>query len=485
MLFNSVEFAFFFLIVTVLYFSLPHKFRWFLLLAASCYFYMAFVPVYILILGSTIIIDYLAGIYIERSEGAKRKFLLIVSLAANIGILVVFKYFNFLNANITQIYAYFKHPNPIPFLHMLLPIGLSFHTFQAMSYTIEVYRGNQAAEKHFGIYSLYVMFYPQLVAGPIERPQNMLHQFHEKHQFNYDDMAAGLRQMAWGLFKKAVIADRLGTLVNNVYASPENHTAMAMSTALVFFAFQIYCDFSGYSDIALGAARTMGFKLMTNFNHPFISTKVTEFWRRWHISLSTWLNDYLFTPIVIARRDWGKAGIVFALFFTFFISGIWHGAGWTFIIYGILNGIAVIYEFLTNKTRKKLSKKIPAVLYRNVSIVLTFVYMCFTWVFFRSQHIHTAFYIIKTICAATGNIFRGSFAQWKMGAVGMNGSNLLLCFILIIGLLLIEKAQERFDIMKRFLASPAYIRWPLYLGFVLLIMAFGVFEKSQFIYFQF
>ncbi|MGY3214518.1 MBOAT family O-acyltransferase [Mucilaginibacter sp. HD30] len=369
---------------------------------------------------------------------------------------------------------------------MLLPIGLSFHTFQAMSYTIEVYRGNQKAEKHFGIYSLYVMFYPQLVAGPIERPQNMLHQFYEKHQFNYEDMTAGIRQMAWGLFKKAVIADRLSIVVNTVYADPGSHNSLELLLAVLFFAFQIYCDFSGYSDIALGTARTMGFKLMTNFNNPFVSTKVTEFWRRWHISLSTWFNDYLFSPIVIARRDWGKAGVAFAVFITFFISGLWHGAGWSFIFWGVLNGAGLIYEFLTSKFRKSLAKRVPRNFYRSLSMGLTFSFMCFTWIFFRSPTLHVSGLVIKGIASGILAIFQGTAAhQWKLGFIGMNLSTLMLSFLLIIGLMVIERFQERFNLLHKFLNARAYIRWPVYLGFIYVIMAFGVFEKSQFIYFQF
>ncbi len=228
MLFNSLQFCAFFIVVSALYFLLPHKYRWFLLLMASCYFYMVFVPVYILILGFTIVIDYFAGIYIEQSGGKKRKLFLIASLIANIGVLAVFKYYNFINDNITALVHGVGWTNPIPYLSILLPVGLSFHTFQAMSYTIEVYRGNQKAERHFGIYSLYVMFYPQLVAGPIERPQNLLHQFYEKHSFEYQRVSDGLKMMLWGLFKKLVIADRLAIYVNSVYGNPDLHSGISL-----------------------------------------------------------------------------------------------------------------------------------------------------------------------------------------------------------------------------------------------------------------
>src|SRR4030095_15093310 len=220
MLFNSLQFLIFFIVVTTAYFALEHKYRWMLLLAASCYFYMVFVPIYILILGFTIIVDYFAGIYIEKSQGKRRKWFLVASLIANIGVLAVFKYYNFLNENLTVLLHGAGYENPIPYLSILLPIGLSFHTFQAMSYTIEVYRGNQKSERNFGIYALYVMFYPQLVAGPIERPQNLLHQFYEKHSFDYNRVTSGLKLMAWGLFKKMVIADRLAYVTDNIYNNP-------------------------------------------------------------------------------------------------------------------------------------------------------------------------------------------------------------------------------------------------------------------------
>ena len=268
MLFNSWQFFIFFPVVTTLYFIIPHKYRWFLLLTASCVFYAAFVPAYLLILGATIIVDYVAGIFIEKNNGKRRLFYLVISIVANVGVLAFFKYFNFFNDSVVSLAHFIGWNYPIGSLKILLPIGLSFHTFQAMSYTIEVYRGHQKAERNLGIYALYVMFYPQLVAGPIERPQNMIHQFYEKHYFEYQRVVDGLKVMAWGLFKKAVIADRLSILVDQVYNNPTEFSGFPLILATVLFAFQIYCDFSGYSDMAIGAAQVMGFKLMDNFNRP-------------------------------------------------------------------------------------------------------------------------------------------------------------------------------------------------------------------------
>jgi alginate O-acetyltransferase complex protein AlgI len=319
MLFNSLEFLLFFPIVTILYFVFPYRFRWALLLAASCYFK----PIYILILGFTIIIDYYAGIYIEQSEGKKRKFYLTLSLIANIGVLAVFKYYNFLNLNLTWLLEGFSLKNPVSFLSIALPVGLSFHTFQAMSYTIEVYRGNQKAEHHFGIYALYVMFYPQLVAGPIERPQNVLHQFYEKHDFDYQRVTDGLKLMAWGMFKKVVISDRLAVMVSQVYNDPYQQTGVPLLVGTICFSIQIFCDFSGYSDIALGSAEVMGFRLMKNFDRPYYAKTISEFWKRWHISLSTWFRDYLYISLGGNRvSKWRRE---YNLFIVFLVSWVLFG----------------------------------------------------------------------------------------------------------------------------------------------------------------
>jgi alginate O-acetyltransferase complex protein AlgI len=468
MLFNSFEFLVFFTVVTILFFLLPHKFRWALLLFASCFFYMFFKAIYILILAFTVLIDYYAGIKIETATDQKhKKKYLILSLIANIGILGVFKYYNFINENISGIANLLGYTNHIPFLKILLPIGLSFHTFQAMSYTIEVYRENQKAEKHFGIYALYVMFYPQLVAGPIERPQNVLHQFHEKKLFDYERVLEGLRMMLLGFFKKIIIADRLSVYVDSVYGDVQHANSISVAIAMVFFAVQIYCDFSGYSDIAIGAAKVMGYDLMTNFNIPFISKNITEFWRRWHISLSTWFNDYLFTPLVIAKRDWGKKGVIFALLITFLISGLWHGAGWTFLVFGLLHGIAMIFEFLTKKKRLKLAKKMPKAIYNGISLVLTFIYLCFTWVFFRAESMNKAKLILQKLFS-----FQAHFNLTQLSAE-KGPLNLLLSFFVILLFYFINKLYKT--------------RWAFLFSFIafFLIIILGKDGSRTFIYFQF
>ena len=407
MIFNSWEFALFFPLVTVLYFVLPHKFRWMLLLLASCLFYMTFIPVYILILLFTIVVDYFAGIFIEKSEGHRRKVFLTASIIVNVGALVFFKYFNFINGNMLELARLVHWNYPIGALNIILPIGLSFHTFQAMSYTIEVYRGKQKAEKHFGLYSLYVMFYPQLVAGPIERPQNLIHQFKEKHEFDYTNVTEGLKLMAWGLFKKVVIADRLAVVVNRVYRNPEIYPGLPTLIATIFFAFQIYCDFSGYSDIAIGAARVMGFKLMLNFKRPYFSKSISEFWKRWHISLSSWFRDYLYIPLGGSRVS--KWRWQYNLLIVFLLSGLWHGANWTFVIWGALNGIYLIASVWTENARAKLVElsglsKYPET-HKLIKMLITFCLVCFAWIFFRANSLKDALFISGHLFNGFTNIF--------------------------------------------------------------------------------
>ena len=395
MLFNSFEFLLFFPIVTIIYFLLPHKFRWIHLLVSSCIFYMAFIPMYILILVFTIVIDYFAGIWIGRSTGNKRKGFLILSIIANIGILAVFKYYNFFIENINQILHSLdvNTSNELPYLNIILPIGLSFHTFQAMSYTIEVYKGSQKPERHFGIYALYVMFFPQLVAGPIERPQHLLPQLREEHQFDIDRIYSGLRLMLWGLFKKVVIADRLALYVNEVYGNVHGYGSGNLLIAAFFFAIQIYCDFSGYSDIALGSARVMGFTLMTNFNRPFFSKNIREFWQRWHISLSSWFRDYLYKSLGGNRISNFRTYI--NIFIVFLISGFWHGANYTFIVWGAIHAILVIVFIMLS-----LHVKIPLLkkkIFDIPSVLVTFFLVTLAFIFFRANSLDEGMYAVNKI----------------------------------------------------------------------------------------
>jgi alginate O-acetyltransferase complex protein AlgI len=465
---------------------------------------MAFMPVYILILGFTIVIDYFAGIWIEQANQEKKKQYLVISIVANVGILCVFKYYNFFIENVEFMLTHIGvHYDNLPYLNILLPLGLSFHTFQAMSYTIEVYRGNQKAERHFGIYSLYVMFYPQLVAGPIERPQNVLHQFHEEHKFNYSLLKEGIFQMGWGLFKKAVIADRLSIIVDNVYNSPESYQGLSLLIATIFFAFQIYCDFSGYSDIALGAAKTMGFDLMKNFDKPYFAKSISDFWRRWHISLSRWFRDYVYIPL--GGNKVSKSQHLFNLFITFLLSGLWHGASWTFIIWGALHGIALAFDSISKKSREFINGKTPSWLYNSFSLILTFSFVCITYVFFRANSVKGAFYIIdnlasvqlqqisdliytcKSLITQSNDVTFHSYSvtlgsdKQAMGKVG----DIFVSFIAIAFLVIIEWIGIKKNIVLYFSQKPTLVKYTFYSIFMVLLISFAITKKVSFIYFQF
>lgn len=472
MIFNSLVFVLFFVIVVLSYFLLPHKYRWGLLLGASCFFYMYFLPIFILILGFTVVVDYFAGIYISKSKGSRRKLWLICSLIANISVLVFFKYYNFLNNNLTSFLGVFSYQNPLPYLHILLPVGLSFHTFQAMSYTIEVYRGNQQPERHFGIYALYVMFFPQLVAGPIERPQNLLHQFHEKKHFDYDRIVDGLKMMLWGFIKKLVVADRLAIYVDAVYSNPHEHSGLSMIIASFFFIVQIYCDFAGYSDIAIGSAKVLGINLMTNFNRPFFSKSIQEVWQRWHISLTTWFRDYLYFPLGGSRV--GKLKQIRNLLVVFAISGLWHGAGWTFILWGILNGLVIVLENIFHPILRQLQKLFGP--FKGVmGLITTMSLFILMGAFFRARNIQDAWYIFKsTITIKPGRPF--------LGEPPSAFSYYIFAVVLLFG---VEYFQEYYPQIKIIRNDNKVVRYTGYVLLLTILLSVGVFNGGQFIYFQF
>jgi len=488
MLFNSLEFAIFFPVVTVLFFLLPHRYRWFLLLMASCFFYMFFKPVYIFILIFTIIIDYFAGIWIAREpDRKKKKLLLLLSIAANVGVLAVFKYYNFIANNLNALLPWVRGGEGIPLLNILLPIGLSFHTFQAMSYTIEIYRGHQQPEKHFGIYALYVMFYPQLVAGPIERPQNIIHQFHEEKKMNYGNIRSGLILIAWGLFKKVVIADRLALFVNHVYANPHDYKGLPLILATLFFAFQIFCDFSGYSDIAIGSARCMGFVLMRNFDRPYMSQSVGEFWRRWHISLSTWFRDYVYIPLggsKVSKWRW-----YLNIMIVFVLSGIWHGANWTFAVWGVLHGFFLVFEQVIgrySKRKNRTNNLFKAIFNRAYVLALVTI----AWVFFRANNISTAFYIVRNFFTGVPGqirqiIHNENFLRLKLLYMNQSAADFCVAVISLCVMAIVHFSQKEKDFDQWLSLKPSYVRWPIYYGLVLTFICLGIFDKSGFIYFQF
>jgi D-alanyl-lipoteichoic acid acyltransferase DltB (MBOAT superfamily) len=378
-----------------------------------------------------------------------------------------------LNYNITELLGGFGYKNAIPYLDILLPIGLSFHTFQAMSYTIEVYRGHQKPEKNFGIYALYVMFFPQLVAGPIERPQNMLHQFYEEKYFNYDRVVKGLRLILWGFFKKLVVADRIAIYVDAVFDNSQYHSAMTMVVAACFFSFQIYADFSGYSDIAIGTAKVMGFDLMTNFRRPLLVSKsIKELWQRWHISLTTWFRDYLYFSIGGSRVSLPRA--MLNLIFVFTISGLWHGANYTYIIWGFLNGLYLAIERLIDPFLHKVHKflGITANFFRQIVV---FGLTTISFIFFRAKTVDDAFFMIKSIFTFK----KGGFYM------GEPPTSFGYSVFAVLFLIVVEQVQENYPNFRSINHQNVVVRYSVYVFLITILLLIGVFNGGQFIYFQF
>ncbi len=485
MLFNSLHYLFFFPVVVTLYYLSADRYKWMWLLAVSCYFYMAYIPIYILILLFLICVDFTAAIFIEEHPEHK-KFFLWASICSLLIVLFVFKYFNFFNANFSCLAHLIGWNYKQQLLSLILPIGLSFHTFQSLSYVAEVYRGNQKAERHFGIYALYVMFFPQLVAGPIERPQNLLHQFNRKITPDYARITSGLKLMAWGFFKKLVIADRLALLVNLVYNHPSDYQATALIIATVFFSFQIYCDFSGYSDIAVGSARILGFDLMKNFRQPYLSRSITEFWQRWHISLSTWFRDYVYIPLGGNRVSTLRWSVNICV--VFLISGFWHGASWTFVIWGGLHGFYFLctrfYQNVANNFSRRNALQLPDVkkadpiIRRVIDVLITGSLVTFAWIFFRANSLGDAFFIIKR-CLFNFKL------QIKDLNMGFTSIEFAFSIFLIFFLLLVEKIQTKYQLGVILSNQPFWLRWGVYYGLVLSIVSFGKYLDSPFIYFRF
>jgi len=470
MLFNSFIFLIFFPIVTIVYFILPHKVRWFFLLTASYYFYMNWKPVYAMLIFTSTMVTWVCSVLVQKADNkAKKKIFLILSLIINFSILFVFKYFNFLNESLYSLLEMLKIRWEVPNLDILLPVGISFYTFQAVGYTIDVYRGNLKAEKNFGIYALFVSFFPQLVAGPIERAKNLLPQFHKKHNFDLSRAESGIKQMIWGYFMKVVVADRLALFVNAAYNNVGDHNGTTLIVATVFFTFQIYCDFAGYSNIAIGAARIMGFDLMTNFNRPYFAINISEFWQRWHISLSTWFRDYLYIPL--GGNKVGKSRNCFNIFITFIVSGIWHGANWTFIIWGTLHGIFNIIQRLFKFDRR--SGNISGIK-RIFSVTSNFVLVVFAWIIFRANSVSDAFTIIDKIFTEPGTIFMGEIVTMIYGIIGLS--------ILIISEFHDEFFPEKYKLINHDKPVISALSSAIV---IIVILSIGVFDGSQFIYFQF
>lgn len=468
MLFNSLQFLIFLPIVVGLYYLLPFRFRWILVFVASCYFYMAFMPKYILVLFLIIIIDYCAALIIEQLQGRMRLVCLVASLAANILLLGFFKYFNFVNENIEQFFLLFgKEYHSSPY-DLILPIGLSFHTFQSMSYTIEVYRARQKAEQHLGYFANYVLFFPQMVAGPIERYETLGKELKTEHKPVYENLSEGMRLVLFGLFVKMVIADNIAPYVNQIYLDPSKYSASEVLVAVFLFSFQIYADFFGYSTIAVGAARLLGIRIIDNFKTPYLSRSLTEFWTRWHISLSTWFRDYLYIPLGGNRVKIPRWSLNILIVFT--VSGLWHGASWTFVVWGALHGIMLLLErYFSMALNFKVTKGWN---FLNIFLVLkTFTVTSFIWIFFRAED----FEKVKQIFTALGKGFN---------RIPSNPSvSLSLFFIVVLILSDLVLYNSRFDKGVGQL-KPVY-RWSIYTLLIFCLFALSGAQKFTFIYFQF
>lgn len=471
MLFNSLQFLFFFPLVCIVYFILrSNKSRIPFLLIASYYFYMNWNPAYAILILTSTLLTYLCGIFVERNNGEEhmKKLFLTISLIINFSILFIFKYFNFINESVFSIMEYVGIKWSVPNLDVLLPVGISFYTFQAVGYSIDVYRGTIKAEKNFITYALFVSFFPQLVAGPIERAANLLPQFYEEHKFNYNNVVEGLKLMLWGFFMKICVADTLVEYVNAVFNNVEHHNGTSLILATIFFTFQIYCDFGGYSNIAIGAARVMGFRLMENFHYPYFSLNIKEFWCRWHISLSSWFMDYVYIPLGGNRVKYPRH--LLNLMITFLVSGIWHGANWTFVLWGTLHGC---YQVIGNIFRRYIyTPKYTTVISKVISTLLCFVVVAFAWIFFRANNVNDAFLIIEKIFTQQGQLFveESSFIYAFAGL-----------FILII-----KDFKDNFNINIRFMHSRyVVIRYISVVVLITYIILFGTFSSGQFIYFQF
>jgi len=471
MLFNTIDFAIFLPIVVLIYYLIPQKQRWMLLLAASYYFYMSWKVEYILLIFASTLVDYFSGIRMAGLPDRRSRLpWLILSLCVNLGLLFFFKYFSFATENLNLVFQKVGLAREIPMMQLLLPVGISFYTFQTLSYSIDVYFGRQKAERHLGYFALYVSFFPQLVAGPIERYSRLAPQFREKHKLSYDNVANGLRLILYGLFIKMVIADNISGIVDLVYAHPEHYGPGNILKGIVLYSFQIYSDFFGYSSIAIGSALLLGIRIMDNFKTPYLAKNISEFWQRWHISLSTWFRDYLYFPLGgnrVSKQRW-----VLNILVVFIISGLWHGASWTFLLWGLLFGLLYISERLLNDALN-LHRAYPAFSAGHLLLaVKTFLLVTILWVFFRSQSVDDAIHIFKLL-------FQKAPTDPQALLIPLSTWIFLLLFIISDMLLY----NSRFD--SWLTGRPFLLRWSIYAVLLFGIIAFAGVESFPFIYFQF
>lgn len=481
MSFSSFSFGIFLLIAFFIYYALPSQKRWAVLLCASIIFYMSYSLSHILILGVITLITYVSAIRIDVSDSTlSRKLWFAFALVSSTGLLIFFKYFNFFSVSITSITRMFLPDVQPVILQLLLPAGISFYTFQSLGYLIDVYKGQIHAERHFGIYAAFVSFFPQILSGPIGRGGRLLPQYHSSITFNYDDITYGLKLMAWGYFKKLAIADTYSLYVNKIYDSMQQYEGLSLFLATLMFTIQIYCDFSGYSDIAIGTARLFGIHLDINFKSPYFSSSVKEFWSRWHISLSQWFRDYVYIPLGGNRK--GTFRTYANLLVTFLVSGLWHGANWTFVIWGALHGIGQIFEklFHTNTRSSTTAGRVN----RAFRTLLTFIFCSFAWAFFRANNVQDALYMFSHFIIGIAQPI--TYLRTAYGDLSLSWHTVFFLIIPMIPLALFDYYSLRLNVIEKISSLSLGKRWMIYICFVLfVVILLPAGSGHQFIYFQF
>lgn len=496
MIFNSFQYLFFFPFVVLIYFILPFKVRYIWLLVASYYFYMCWNYKYALLMALSTLITYISGILIDKADSIVdikkraliKKLYVFLSLFLNLSILFFFKYWNFAATNINRVITLLGSNTSVFKFDFILPVGISFYTFQALSYTLDVYRKDIYAERNFLKYALFVSFFPQLVAGPIERSRNLLQQISVRHDFNFEESKIGFFYIFWGLFQKIVLADRIAILVDQVYNDISAYDGIPLIIATLLFAIQIYCDFAGYSSIAIGSAKILGFRLMENFNAPYFSDSVGVFWRRWHISLSSWFRDYLYFPLGGSRCSNHRKA--FNKMVTFLVSGLWHGASWTYVIWGGLNGLYQVISDYTQPLRMRLKKvfrvKDTCWSYKMFQIVITFLLVDFTWIFFRARSFREACSVIYRIFTRT---YPWQLVDGTLFKLGLDWKDMVVMILGIFALFVVDFWRNKVSIIGWLNEQNFIFRCGIYYAMIFIPIIFGVYgidaSASQFIYFQF
>ncbi len=480
MVFNSFEFLLFFPLVVILYYTITPRYRWMLLLAGSYYFYMSWKIEFVFLIVASTMVDYIAGLKIDASDRKRTRLAwLVMSLVINLGLLFTFKYLNFFNDNMRELLNIFGMSWNMPVMNLLLPVGISFYTFQTLSYTIEVYRRNFKAERHLGYFALYVAYFPQLVAGPIERPENLLPQLRQTFKFSYQNVTDGLKLMAWGFLKKLVVGDRIALFVDHVYNSPADFYGLNLLIPTMLFFIRVYFDFSAYSDIAIGAARIMGVNLSLNFNRPLYAVSFSSFWRRWHMTLTKWVIVYVYRSLITKVNHWGVSGRIIAIVLSFTIIGLWHGASWGMVLFGFANGVLVASEAFKWPWQRWMERWLRIRIKNFLNGIFVFVAISLTVVCFRANSTDDLITIYK-------NIFSAPLAPLTMKTFSHDVYNLIVLLVTGAFIFVVEFLQKDKtflpDWINRF--NPLF-RWAFYLVILQAILNFGMFTTKEYIYFQF